>query len=230
MARPVVLVHGAWHGPWCWDKVTPLLERAGVPWVAPDLPSAASAATGGDLVADVDAVESALDGLDGDEPAVLVGHSRGGLVITEAGAHPRAGHLVYLTALMLAEGEKTAEAIGPTTLYDHLDRADDGTFVPRPGPGANLFYNDCLGEDIAFAAANIRHQNMGGARVEPSREAWKTKPTTYVVCTIDQAIGAAAQRRMAARAGATLEWDTGHSPFLSRPELVAALLVGLSRA
>jgi pimeloyl-ACP methyl ester carboxylesterase len=229
MVRPVVLVHGAWHGPWCWERVTPHLDRAGIPWVAPDLPSCARAAEGADLTADTVAVEAALDALPGSEPAVLCGHSRGGIVISEAGAHPRVAHLVYLTAFLLAAGEDMGASLGDTDVVGSLDVHANGTTTVKPGPGANVFYNDCAGEDITWASARLRPLFMAGSGPQPPREAWRTRPSTYVVCTKDQAISAAAQRKMALRAGATVEWDTGHSPFLNRPELVAALLIGLSR-
>ena len=87
MNRPIVLVHGAFHGSWCWDRVTPHLDAAEVTWVAPDLPSCAKAATGALLKDDVAAVREVLDSLPGDEHAVMLGHSRGGAVITEAGVH-----------------------------------------------------------------------------------------------------------------------------------------------
>jgi pimeloyl-ACP methyl ester carboxylesterase len=225
-----VLVAGAWHGAWCWERVTPLLDRAGVPWAAPDLPSCGQAATKADLLADTAAVEAVLDGLAGDEPAVLCGHSRGGLVITEAGAHPRVGHLVYLTALLLEPGQGVVEAIGPTTLFENVMRLDDGTAIPRAEAAPGIFYNDCTPEDVAWAVGRVRSQYMGGKGPEPSRQAWRQRPTTYVVCTADQAISADAQRAMAARAGDVVELDAGHSPFVSQPQLLADVLIELSQA
>jgi len=96
-----VLVHGAWHGAWCWARVTPLLDAAGVAWVAAELPSCATPPQHSGLPEDVHEVERLLDELPGIEPAVLVGHSRGGLVISEAGTHPGVGELVYLCAFLL---------------------------------------------------------------------------------------------------------------------------------
>ena len=82
--RPTfVLVHGAWHGAWCWDEVAARLRGDGAPVVAVDLPSVAG---GGDLYDDARAVRRVLDDIPGDK--VLVGHSYGGIVITEASAAP----------------------------------------------------------------------------------------------------------------------------------------------
>jgi pimeloyl-ACP methyl ester carboxylesterase len=199
-----------------------------------DLPSCAKAASGSDVEADTVAVEAALDQLPGDEPAVLCGHSRGGLMVTEAGTHPRVGELVYITAMLVAPGQNLAEAIGPTTLFNHVVRFDDGTSIPQGDAVAPLLYNDCPPDDAAWAASRLRPMHPGGAHyvggtgTESSREAWRHRPSTYVVCTNDRVISADAQRGMARLAGRSVEWETGHSPFLSRPEVVARLLIGLS--
>jgi pimeloyl-ACP methyl ester carboxylesterase len=222
--RPVVLVHGAWHGPWCWERVTPLLDAAGVPWVAPDLPSVARSSEGVGVAEDVAAVEAVLDELPGSEPAVLLGHSRGGRVISEAGTHDRVGHLVYLAAFLVDEGEDTAELSRPVAPI--LRRAADGTSLPDPSRAPAVFYNDCTPEDVAWALSQVR-PNSAGTPPEP-RSAWRSKPSTYVVCALDQAILAVHQRRMAQRATSMVEWQTGHSPFISRPELVAELLIRLA--
>ena len=228
MARPVVLVHGAWHGAWCWERVTPHLERAGVPWIALDLPSAGGKGDGTSLD-DVPATLAAIDELPGDEQVVLVGHSRGGLVISEAGMHDRVGHLVYLAAVYLAEGESTADFVGDSDLFSVIEIDDDGWSLPRVDDSAPIFYNDCSDADIAFAGERLRPQDMTSVVEGPSLEAWRHRPTTYALCELDLALPAASQHRLADRLdGATVSWPTGHSPFLNRPELVASLLVGLS--
>ena len=223
--KPVVLVHGAWHGPWCWEFVTPLLDAAGVPWVAPDLPSCARAHEGAGMIEDVQTVEAALDALPGNEQAILLGHSRGGWVISEAGAHPRVGSLVYLTAFLAEPGQES----GGGVREEDLDFGTDGTAIPKSDRARGLFYNDCTAEQAARAMERLRPMFWGGIAVEPPRLAWKQKPATYVVCSIDQAISAAAQRKMAMRASRSVEWETGHSPFLNRPELVADLLIALAK-
>ena len=223
--KPVVLVHGAWHGAWCWDYVTPLLDAAGVPWVAPDLPSCARAQEGAGFSEDAQTVEAALDALPGSEPAVLLGHSRGGRVISEAGAHPRVASLVYLTAFLTEPGQESGGAVRE----EDLDFGTDGTAIPKSDRARGLFYNDCTDEQAAWAMERLRPMFRSAEPVAPPRLAWKQKPATYVVCSIDQAIPAAAQRKMAVHAGRTVEWETGHSPFLNRPELVADLLIALAK-
>lgn len=226
MTKPVVLVHGAFHGAWCWERVTPLLDGAGVPWHAIDLPSCADAASGAGVPEDNAAVREVLDGIPGDEPVILLGHSRGGTVITEAGTHARVGHLVYLTALLLEQGENPGNRLGPT-LANATVKNPDGTWSADIGAGADLFYNDCDGSSISWAANKLRSQTVA-VDTRNSSEAWRTTPATYVVCGLDKALLPDAQRSMAQHAQHVIEWDTGHSPFLNRPELVASLLVGLS--
>jgi len=226
MNRPVVLVHGAFHGAWCWGRVTSHLDAAGVVWRAPDLPSCANATSGAAIDEDTAAVESVLDNLPGDEPAVLLGHSRGGAVISEAGTHHRVGSLVYLTALLLEKGENPAGRI-ETNLTKAMIENVDGSFSADVSLGTELFYNDCDGDQISFATRQLRSQTLT-LDTRNSRQAWTEKPSIYVICTRDKAITPDTQRSMAAKANTRLEWDTGHSPFLNRPEVLAALLIGLS--
>ncbi|MFN0028539.1 MAG: alpha/beta fold hydrolase [Acidimicrobiales bacterium] len=226
--KPVVLVHGGWHGPWCWERITPALERAGVPWVAVDLPSCRDAHRGCDLIDDAAEVNAVLDGLDGVEPAVVLGHSRGGMVLSEIGRHPRVGHLVYLGALLLELGEKSADVLGDTRLRANIEPLADGATMPGMALAPDIYYNDCTGEDIAWALSNLRPQVLGGRGPSATGDAWRSTPSTYVVCARDRAFHPDGQRLVAARAGAVLEWDTGHSPFISRPDLVSTLLIGLA--
>ncbi|MHB8467660.1 MAG: alpha/beta fold hydrolase, partial [Acidimicrobiales bacterium] len=106
MTATAVLVHGAWHGAWCWERVAAALANVGVPTLAVDLPGhGADPGPLTDLHGDAERVRQVLDAVDG--PVVLVGHSYGGVVITEAGDHRGVSHLVYLCALAL-DGHETA--------------------------------------------------------------------------------------------------------------------------
>jgi len=226
--KPVVLVHGAWHGAWCWDRVTPLLDAAGVPWGTAELPSCADIAGQAGVAEDVDEVTRILDELPGTEPVVLLGHSRGGLVLSEAGVHDRVGQLVYLCALLLEPGEDVVAALGPNVM-SALEIDDELVSSVKPDQAAALFYNDCTADDRAWAAAHVSPMYIGGGAVEP-RRAWESRSTTYVVCELDAAIPPEYQHRMAGRADDVLSWETGHSPFVNRPDLVADLLIGLTAA
>jgi len=226
MTRPVVLVHGAWHGSWCWDRVTPYLDAADVHWVAPDLPSVEDAAGGANQSEDNAAVRNALDGLPGTEKAILLGHSRGGTVITEAGTHDRVGHLVYLAAFLGLENEDTMP-YRSEGLNKCLEVQADGTVTVKPELGKAVFYNEHDETDFSWAQKRLRSQSFKPFE-GTSELAWQTKPSTYVVCRHDNALPVDGQRKMAARATQSIEWDTDHSPFVYRPELVATLLIGMS--
>jgi len=219
--KPVVLVHGAWHGPWCWDRVTPLLDAAGVPWTAVDLPSCARASEGTGLAEDIAAVEATLDALPGEEPAVLLGHSRGGAVISEAGVRPRVGHLVFLTAGLRAPGI-------PRPTFDlAVQPFENGTTLPDRSEAPRL-YTGCPPDVVDWAFERLRPQFVDPTPRPPSHEAWRLKPSTYVVCALDQVVEPSRQRAMAAHTSEAVEWQTGHSPFLSHPDLVAELLIDLA--
>lgn len=225
-AATVVLVHGAWHGAWCWEKVVPLLEANDIEAVAVDLPLTS-------LHDDVRAVTGALDGVGG--RAVLCGHSYGGAVITGAGHHEAAGHLVYLTAFACDERESPAATavdtpLPSTDLGDALAFSDDGqTVALKPDVAVKALYHDCDAADVDAALARLRPMSLSCLTTPVGPPAWRVKPSTYVVCTEDQGVHPALQRLMAGRCTNSVEWPTAHSPFLNRPDLVASLLTDLAQ-
>ena len=223
-AATVVLVHGAWHGPWCWEKVVPLIEKQGVSVETFDLPLTS-------FDDDVAATKAVLDRVEGD--VVLCGHSYGGAVITNAGNHPKVQHLVYLTAFACDADESpsataTDADLPATELAAAFVIADDGTATIAPDFIVEGFYHDCDPQDAADATRRLRPNHMSCFMTPVGAPAWKAKPSTYVVCTEDRAIHPALQRHMAARCTSTVEIDTAHSPFLNRPDAVADLLSGLA--
>jgi pimeloyl-ACP methyl ester carboxylesterase len=223
MADPatVVLVHGAWHGAWCWDEVADRLRADGTPVVAVDLPSVAS---GGDMYDDARFVREAIAATDAE--TVVVGHSYGGVVITEAAAGaPGVRHLLYLTAFMLDEGESLATIAGSTPPAWQIADPDGRTLsVADP---QQVFYNTCPPEVADAAAARLRPHTVA-AFVEPVKSiAWRDVPSTYVICECDNAIPVPAQEAMAARADTTHRLESDHSPFLTDPDAVAALIRAL---
>ncbi|SRR5581483_3341292 len=232
----VVLVHGAWHGAWCWERVVERLTAASVPTIAVDLPGhGADDGPFGDLHVDAARVRQALGAVAG--PVVLVGHSYGGAVITEVGDHPAVSELVYLAALALDAGETCGSAAAgeaAIAAFDHSGRPDLGAgFIPGPGGTVTLeptvataaLYNDCDPDTVAWALARLGPQPLVTLQQEPAAIAWRSRPSTYVVCSSDMAIHPDLQRHLAKRCTVQVEWGTGHSPFLSRPDLVADLLV-----
>jgi pimeloyl-ACP methyl ester carboxylesterase len=220
MADPatVVLVHGAWHGAWCWDEVAARLRADGTPVVAVDLPSVAA---GADMYEDARFVREAIATAGGE--TVVVGHSYGGVVITEAAAGAQGvRHLVYLTAFMLDAGESLATITGSTP-PDWQIAEPDGRTLTVAG-AQQVFYNTCPPEVADAAAARLRPHTIAAFVQTVRSVAWRDVPSTYVICDRDNAIPVAAQEAMAARAGTTQRLDSDHSPFLNDPGAVADLI------
>jgi pimeloyl-ACP methyl ester carboxylesterase len=237
--NPVLLVHGAWHGAWCWEPVVDALTERGIVAVAINLPGHGD--DGGaltDLHGDAERVRRSLDGFD--EPVVLVGHSYGGVVVTEAGVHPGVSDLVYLAAFNLDENESAlsaAVAESAAAALDHSNRPDalahihvgaDGTSTIDAEGARVLFYNDCRDEVADWAVDRLGAHPMANLSQTPDAVAWRHRPSTYAVCTLDNIVHPDLERILARRADHIVEWPTGHSPFLSRPDLVADLLAAVA--
>jgi pimeloyl-ACP methyl ester carboxylesterase len=221
VAHTVVLVHGAWHGAWCWDKVVAGLAARQVPTIAVELPFDG-------LDADAAEARKAIGRAGAD--AVVVGHSYGGAVISQAASGlANVGHLVYLCAFMSGEGDDVGAIMAkyPSPLVAHM-RVVDGRTVVDPGGAADAFYGDCSKADIDGALARLR--SIPGVTLAGEKPpAWRDVPSTYVVCTEDRAILPGAQREMAMHATHVVEWPTSHSPFVSQPHRVVDLLERLAR-
>ena len=224
-AAGAVLVHGLWHGAWCWDAVRAGLADRGIESVAVELPLT-------DLGADTRAAIEVIDAFD--RPAVLVGHSYGGAVVTGAGAHPLVRELVYVAAYQLDEGESVSRpgAVGrlpDTRLGEALRVAGDQVGLD-PVLGPALLYGDAAADVTAAAAARLRPVGRAVFRGVPEAVAWRSVASTYVVCAADEVVHPARQRTMAARATRSLEWPCGHSPQATRPDVVADLVAARVRA
>jgi pimeloyl-ACP methyl ester carboxylesterase len=225
-ARTLVLVHGAWHGGWCWERVLGRLEAAGAATVVVDNPSVAAAPC--DLRADVDNVRRVLDQVEGG--VTLVGHSYGGAVITDA-THDRVERLVYVSAFALDAGESVIAndlaggedmQLGDAITFDgDLARFD-------PGRATEFFFHDCAPDIAADATARLRPQSLPAMAGTVEHVAWRVTPASYIMCTDDRALPVALQQSNAARVGNTFELATSHSPFLSQPAVLADLLLELN--
>jgi pimeloyl-ACP methyl ester carboxylesterase len=215
------------------------LREAGIAAVAVDLPGhGEDRGPFTDLHGDAARVTAVLDSIDDD--VVLVGHSYGGAVITEAGVHDRVGHLVYVCAFALDEQESCQHAaVEESAGISHEGRANLGDFLAVTGDGtstldgegaAACLYQDCAPERVRWAAPRLGGQPLENLRQSPDAIAWRVRPSTYAVCTSDLTVHPDLQRILARRCTTTVEWPTGHSPFLARPELVAGLLADLARS
>jgi pimeloyl-ACP methyl ester carboxylesterase len=235
-----VLVHGGFHGAWCWERTIAELEALGHDAVAVDLPGhGARVAEEATMAGRLDAVTSVLH--DGD---VLVGHSGGGFEITRAAdaAPDRVQHVIYLAAALPLEGRVMHEALayhddGPMEAdYDaagmlkHLRITDDGSMAIADVEGARaLFYHDCDDATVAWAFERLTPELAGDTATTPVSvpRFWAAElPRSFIVCLQDRAqprwLADVAARRLGVE---PLPIDASHSPFLSRPAELAALLV-----
>ena len=223
----IVLVHGAWHGPWSWDQVLPLLTEQGFAVRTVDLPSSGPDVDAlGDLADDVAAVSAVLDDVAG--PKILVGHSYGGLPITEASAgRDDVVRLVYVCAFLLDVGASLLDAAGgePPAFWQV---SADGRWMTADQP-EQVFYGDCPPDVTAAAVARLTPQSMSSCTTPLRAAGWATLPATYVVADADAGLPAAVQEMMAAgRAEDVRHIDSAHSPFFARPRELADILIEVS--
>ena len=213
----IILVHGAWADGSSWDKVIPLLEEKGFHVTAVHLPFTT-------LADDAATVKRALALQDG--PALLVGHSYGGVVITEAGDDPKVAGLVFVAAFAPDQGQSAADLISQ--------------YPPAPGakefrPDANGFLkltDQGIAEDFAQDLTPVEKQRLAATQGQASGPnevgakvttvAWKHKPTFYIVTDQDRMIDPELEKKLAEQMHATtIHISSSHVPMLSHPAQVA---------
>jgi pimeloyl-ACP methyl ester carboxylesterase len=218
----VLLVHGAFHGDWCWSPLRTELEAKGVATEAVHLPFTTFAD-------DVVAVRQVTEGMTAAGPVMVVGHSFGGLVISAAcqdTTRSSVAHLVYLAALLQAPGE--AIDLGETPGSAAI-QMEGGELSIDPELATTAFYHHCSPQTAEWATERLRPMPLTAVTPESPTGALPSIPTTYIVCTDDQIINPNRQRQMAKLAGNTIEIDSDHSPFLSVPHELAEVLAGIAR-
>jgi pimeloyl-ACP methyl ester carboxylesterase len=240
--RPVVLVHGAWHGAWCWAALQAELDRRGIASYAVDLPGhGVSTEPLSDLLTDARHVVDVLAGraLAGDRcphGVVLVGHSYGGAVISEAAVHAtNIDHLVFLTAFVLGEGESLMSYLSTlprvdTALGAAMQMLENGTSVLDPQLAVEALYALCDPGVVPAAIARLGPQPMATFVQPVTGTSSGTVPSTYVRCLQDQAIAIEHQDVMSQRCAMVVTLDTDHSPFLSKITETADILERIARA
>jgi len=237
---PFVLIHGAWHGAWCWEKLTPILEAAGHRVLAPDLPGHGDdrtplAAVTLDLYAN--RLCELLDTLS--EPAILVGHSMGGIVISQAAERrpSRVRTLAYVSGFLLRDGQSLLDVAGADTeslLLPNLEWAADGRSA-RVAPAAvrEAFYAECSELDAIASAARLTAQPTAPTTtpVHVTEPRFGSIPRVYVECRHDRAVSPGSQRAMytATPCVRVASLATDHSPFYSAPERLAGVLLSLTK-
>jgi pimeloyl-ACP methyl ester carboxylesterase len=168
-----------------------------------------------------------------DRPVVLVGHSYGGAVITEAGNDPKVAGLVYIAAFAPTEGESVRTLIRDpppgAPVPPILPPADGHLFLDKAKFHAS-FAADLHEDTAAFMADSQVPWGVNAVSQTVSKAAWKTKPSWYLVTTEDKMISPAAQRAMSKRAGSTvIEQQGSHAVYMAHPDAVAALIEEAAR-
>ncbi|MGZ8562301.1 MAG: alpha/beta fold hydrolase [Candidatus Limnocylindria bacterium] len=224
-----VLVHGSWHGAWCWDRLIPQLEALGHRAIAMDLPI-------DDPKAGLAEYAEVVAPLVPDESAVLVGHSLGAAVIPLVAERRQVRRMVFLCPVIRRLGMSLAEQASldaDISTYD-LSKGrtffDDSSSAWEPDAAIAAFFPDCDPETAHWAAARLRRQYWRYWEEPNPLRSWPEAERSAIVCTDDQIIGVDwARRRIPELLGTSpVELPGGHSPFLSRPaELAAALTLDL---
>jgi pimeloyl-ACP methyl ester carboxylesterase len=218
--KNVVLVHGAWADGSSWSKLIPLLQAKGLHVVAVQNPLSSIA----DDVASTNRLINAQDGL-----VLLVGHSYGGAVITEAGNNPKVAGLVYVAAFAPDEGETLggmAQKFPPTPAFSEIQPIADGYLLLTPKGIMEDFAQDLGPADKNLILA-VQGATQGAILSTPIKKAaWHSKPSWFVIASNDRAISPEQEISTAKRMGAkTLTLSSSHLPMLSQPEKVAEFVI-----
>lgn len=236
----IVLVHGAWHGSWCWRHVVPLLELEGHRVLAPDLPGHGDDPASPHiqtLARYAGHIEAVVAGCD--EPAVLVGHSLAGLVISAvAEADPaRVARLVFVSGLLPRDGDSlvricSADPDNPMNLATIRTPGHKSQSID-PARLEEIFYPDCPADDIAFARHRLGPEPFAAMfnSVHVTPERFGTVPRAYIHCLRDVALPLFLQEQMvvASPCESVLRLPCGHSPFFAMPAELAAAINRLAR-
>jgi pimeloyl-ACP methyl ester carboxylesterase len=218
--KNIVLVHGAWADGSSWSKIIPLLQAKGCHVACTQNPLTSVA----EDVATANRLINAQDG-----PVLLVGHSYGGAIITEAGNNPKVAGLVYVAAFAPDEGETLgglAQPYGATPLFAELKPIADG-FLLVTEKGISEDFAQDLSEDeksTMFATQGATQSAVLGTPI--GKAAWRSKPSWFVVAANDRAISPEQEKMTAKRMGAkVLTVPTSHVAMLAEPQKVAAFIL-----
>ena len=222
--KNIVLVHGAFVDGSGWEGVYKILKKDGYTVAVTQHPTIS-------LADDAAVVKRAVANLNG--PVILVGHSYGGAVITEAGNDPKVVGLVYIAAFAPDKGESVSDLIknpAPGAPVPPILPPQDGFLSLDKAKFPAAFAADVKPDLAAFTADSQLPWGAQAADGKISEAAWKTKPSWYLVATQDKMIPPDAQRTMSKRAGATVAEAKGsHSVYVSHPQDVAAIIEKAAR-
>jgi len=217
--KTVLLVHGAWADGSSWSKVIPLLEAKGLHVVAVQIPLTSFAD-------DVAATQRAIALEDG--PLLLVGHSYGGAVITEAVNDPKVAGLVYVSAVAPDQGESAFGLITSvqTPVGSELRPDKSGFLKLTPKGIAEDLAQDLSAKEIAILTSTQVPTSVGAMKGEVTNPAWKSKPSWYIIAANDRTISPELEAAQAKKIGATTTTvASSHVIMLAQPAKVAAVIL-----
>lgn len=231
----LLFVHGALvrDGQWWWQPTADLLhERTGIRSRSVALPSCGETTpdqvTGG-LAADAAALRAELDGVDS---AIVVGHSYGGTVIAEAGAHPAVEHLLYVSSYLPDVGQSQGAIMSGESDPVSIGDNGDGTLSVSGYDATSFgerFLQDADAATRQQAWERVTAQSAAAFMTPTSADGWAGIDSTYLVCGQDRSTSVELQRFHAGRATRSVELPTGHHPFITRPDLVVEQVEALLR-
>jgi pimeloyl-ACP methyl ester carboxylesterase len=219
--KNIVLVHGAWADGSSWSKLIPALTAKGLHAVAVQNPLSS-------IADDVASTKRWIDIQDG--PVLLVGHSYGGAVITEAGDNPKVVGLVYVAAFAPDEGETLggmAQKFPPTPAFGEIQPIADGYLLLTHKGVLENFAQDLSAaeKELVYATQGATQGAILGTPIK--RAAWHTRPSWFVVASNDRTISPDQERSTAERMkSTTITLPTSHVPMISQPEKVAEFIAG----
>jgi pimeloyl-ACP methyl ester carboxylesterase len=237
-----VLIHGSWHGAWCWHKITPRLEAAGHKVIVPDMPGHGRDWTAPGQVTMRDYVDTITRILDAErDPVVLVVHSRSGIPVTQAAEErpDKIRRIIYLAALLPPIGNSVSMAQSrrengwahdPESLSGrNVDvNREAGSDMLRSVVFREALYADCSDEDVALSHALLTPEPRGAQSptetpIRTTRENFGRIPRVYIELTQDKAVSWPCQKRMymATPCDHVMSIDASHSAYFSRPDELA---------
>ncbi len=235
-----VLIHGAWNGGWCWDKVVTLLKQAGHKAIVLDLPGRAGDTTPLKEITLDSYVKKVCNIINfQDEEVILVGHSMGGITVTHAAekCSDNLKALVYISGYLLQNGQ----SIWDVTKIDkqglvwpnaYANQEEGFLEIKKDAPVKNMFYGDCSDEDFERAKAMLVVEPLNPFVTPTSTtiENFGRIPRIYIECLLDKAITPFLQKEMytALPCRKVISMNTSHSPFDSAPDELVEHLISLS--
>jgi pimeloyl-ACP methyl ester carboxylesterase len=219
----LLLVAGAWHRP---EHLRLLMnELSGI-----DVHTVALTSSGddpavlGDMYADAEVIAAAVAAIDG--PVVVAAHSYGAIPVTQALADvSNVPRIVFLTSYQLDAGESLLSSVGgsPVSWVKMHQQEGIGDYIEAMTP-ADVFYGDVDAATAQQAVSQLGYQSLASMIQEVTEVAWKTVPSTYIICEADNAVPPSLQERFAQRAEKVQRLNTSHAPFLSQPAALAQLI------